>query len=110
MGEPRKFSNGAVGRTLLWVWANCDVRVTVVNHESNLVDVDAPDHQRRATAWIGRLHCEDWSIWIRDEWENLRPICCLGVLMYVYCCAERQGLSDHAGTYTGTITIALTPS
>ena len=107
MGEPRKFSNGAVGRTLLWVWANCDVRVTVANHELDLVD--AAGNHVPATGWIGRLHCEDWSIWIRDEWENLRPICCLGLLMYIYCCAERQGLSDHAGTYTGTITIELTP-
>ncbi len=109
MGEPRKYCNGAVGRTFLWVWANCDVRVRVVNHELYLVD--GAGRQIAATAWLGRKHWEDCncSVWIREEWENLRPICCLGLCMYLYCCAERQGLSDAAGTYSGTVTVEVLP-
>ena len=108
-GQARKYCNGAVGNTYLWVWQNTGSTVRLVNAELFLVD--SAGRQAPATAWLG--HKVDGVMHLETQWNLPRRRwygCGYSYELYLYCCAQRQGLQDAAGTYTGTITVEILPS
>jgi len=114
IGGARKYCNGAVGRTHLWVWANKAATVRIVNPELPLVD--GTGRQVAATGWIGQE--VGGVIDIKTEWSLPRrhghpehcehqPDCTYQ--LYLYCCVQRQGLKDVASSYNGIITAQIGP-
>lgn len=100
-GQVRPYADGAVGRCWIRTKANTRTRVWV---EPTVLPLMKGNQQINSRAWIGWPPERDGPIYL--DWER-RNIPRGRRNMWLYVTAERQGLSDAAGTYTGVVTVSI---
>lgn len=100
-GQVRPYADGAVGRCWIRTKANTRTRVWV---EPSVLPLMKGNQHINSRAWIGWPPERDGPIYL--DWER-RWIPRGTKNMWLYVTAERQGLSDAAGTYTGVVTVSI---